>query len=140
MKKFSSTNSSADVDRPPKQYQGSIHHISAPNPYNLDVCTPALPTYMYPQKLAFKSKKALFSRKCCFCCVLGVAFVVFQNLVNQELLLPIFFFYYARGDLYFHINTFVSDELIPKKLFFFLSENFNKIFLTCAYQFKTFQK
>ena len=70
-----------------------------PNPYNLDVCTPALPTYMYPPKLAFKSKKALFSRKCCFCCfccVLGVAFVVFQNLVNQEMLLPIFIFLIRR--------------------------------------------
>ena len=31
-----------------------------PNPYNLEVWTLALLTYMYPQKLAFKCKKALF--------------------------------------------------------------------------------
>ena len=70
-----------------------------PNSYNLDVWTPALPTYMYPQKLVFKCKKALFWRKCCFCCfccVLGVAFVVFQNLVNQEMLLAIFTFLIRR--------------------------------------------
>ena len=30
VKKFSWPNFPADVDRPPKQYQGSIHHIRAP--------------------------------------------------------------------------------------------------------------
>merc|ERR1711951_306915 len=53
-------------------------------------------TYTYPQKLAFKCKKALFWRKCCFCCVLGVAFVVFQNLLNLEMLLAIFIFLIRR--------------------------------------------
>ena len=58
-----------------------------------------VPTYMYPQNFAFICKKALFQRKCCFCCfccVLSVAFVVFQNLVNQEMLLPIFIFLIRR--------------------------------------------
>ena len=70
-----------------------------PNSHNVDVWTPALPTYMYPQKFAFKCKKAFFWRKCCFCCfccVLGVAFVVFQNFLNLEMLLAIFIFLIRR--------------------------------------------
>ena len=53
-----------------------------PNPYNLEVYTPPLPTCMHHQKFQIFPKNRLFSRKCCFCCFLGVANVVFQNLQN----------------------------------------------------------
>ena len=47
-----------------------------PNPYNLEVYTPPLPTCMHHQKFQNFPKNRLFSRKCCFCCFLGVANVV----------------------------------------------------------------
>ena len=56
-----------------------------PNPYNLEVYTPPLPTCMHHQKFQNFLKNRLFLRKCCFCCFccfLGVANVVFQNLQN----------------------------------------------------------
>ena len=70
-----------------------------PKPYNLKVCTPPLPTCMHHQRFQNFPKNPLFSRKCCFCCFccfLGVANVVFQNLQNQEMLLPIFIFFIRR--------------------------------------------
>ena len=89
----------ADVVRPTNQYRGSIDPIPPPNPHNLGVCTPPLPSCMHHQKFPKFSKTPLFSRKCCFCsfcCFLSVANVVFQNLQNVEMLLPIFIFLIRR--------------------------------------------
>merc|ERR1712015_427260 len=90
---FFRTNILADAVRPTNQYRGSIDPIPTPKPHNLGVCTPPLPSCMHHQKSPKFSKNPLFSQKCCFCCFLNVANVVFQNLQNVEMLLPIFIFF-----------------------------------------------
>ena len=74
-------------------YQCPKGPIMSPYPH-----TPFTPIYDFKfslghRKINFFSQKCCF---CCFCCFLGVANVVFQNLVNQEMLLPIFIFFIRR--------------------------------------------
>ena len=68
-----------------------------PNPYNVEVYTPPLPTCMHHQKFQNFSKNRLFSRKCCFCCFccfLGVANVVFKiSKISRCCYLFLFFSY-----------------------------------------------
>ena len=71
-------------------YQCPKGPIMSPYPH-----TPFTPIYGFKFSLGHR-KINIFSQKCCFCCFccfLGVANVVFQNLVNQEMLLPIFIFF-----------------------------------------------